>query len=171
MLRGLRVTPDTTFVPPVTVYWSSCSRATHWSTFKHPQQFTHKDSKFIWCHQGTSLALACITLFKVSLIRTGLRAAKSFFCFGGVLATIFGISEEWNQTHTQGGSQEFHSDKQSLQLVPSAHPTKDWISISLSLYHSLTLSLIGRHGPKPFCFWLQGLAPRCCWRWTNTNSL
>jgi len=37
--------PETTFVPPATVYWSSCSRTMHWSTFNHPpQQFSLREA-------------------------------------------------------------------------------------------------------------------------------
>jgi len=38
LVRGLRLTPETTFVPPATVYWSSCSRTMHSSIFNDPQQ-------------------------------------------------------------------------------------------------------------------------------------
>lgn len=126
-------------------------------------------SKFIWSHEEKSLALACITLFRVSLIRTGLRAAKSFFCFCGVLATIFGISEEWNQAHTRWVSRIFlRNNLSNLYLVPTQPKIG---SESLSLTHSHSLSLIGRHFTKPFCFWLQSLAPKWCWHPTNTNSV
>ena len=73
------------------------------------------------------------TFLSVSLMRTGLRAATTFFCFGGVLATILEI------TITPGGSQNFIR----LTLITDAH----YLSKSFSLWHS--------HGL------FQRLAPKC----------